>query len=106
MSMRESKQQSQNLTDSQFHQKFQNNTSSFQVQSQQNDEPVNYEKMLETIVQAQISRNRDIDMMVQTLCSHRLTFLMSLIILLELKNHVVLKNKIPFQYNHLNLPKL
>ena len=46
MSMRESKQQSQNLTDSQFHHKFQNNTSSFQVQSQQNDEPINDEKML------------------------------------------------------------
>ena len=31
---------------------------------------------------------------------------MSLTILLELKSHVVLKNKVPFQNNHLNLPKL
>ena len=34
MSMRESKQQSQNLTDSQLHHDCPNNTSSFQVQSQ------------------------------------------------------------------------
>ena len=57
--MRESNQQSQNLTDSQFHHKFQNNTSSFLVQSQQNDEPINYEKMLEALTQAQIARNHD-----------------------------------------------
>ena len=45
MMMRESKQQSQNLTDSQFHHECHNNTSSFQVQSQQNDAPIDYEKM-------------------------------------------------------------
>ena len=73
MSMRESKQQSQNLTDSRFHHKFQNKTSSFQVQSQQNDEPINYEKMLEAMTQGQIARNHDIEIMVQTLHSHRLT---------------------------------
>ena len=71
--MRESKQQSQNLTDSQFHHEFYNNTSSFQVQSQQNDEPINYEKMLEAMTQAQIARNHDIDLMVQTFHSHHLT---------------------------------
>ena len=69
--MRESKQ-SQNLTDSQFHHKFQNKTSSFQVQSQQSDEPIDYAKMLEAMTQAQIARN-DIDIMVQTLHFHRLT---------------------------------
>ena len=67
MSMHESKK-SQNLMDSQFHHKFQNNTSSFQ----QNDEPINYEKMLEVMTQAQIARNHDIDMMVQSLRSHHL----------------------------------
>ena len=51
MIMRESKQQSQNLTDSQFHYEFHNNTSSFQVESQQNDEPIDYEKMLEAMTQ-------------------------------------------------------
>ena len=69
MSMRESKKKSQNLMDSQFHHQFQNNTSSFQ----QNDKPINYEKMLEAMTQAQNARNRDIDMMVQSLRSHRLT---------------------------------
>ena len=49
LSIRESKQQSRNLMDSQFHHQFQNNTSSFQDQLQQNDEPINYEKMLELI---------------------------------------------------------
>ena len=67
--MRESKKQSQNHTDSQFHHKFQNYTSSFQVHSQQNYEPIDYEKMLEVITQAQNARNHDIDMMVQTLRS-------------------------------------
>ena len=46
MSIRESEQQTQNLMDSWFHYKFQNKTSSFQVQSQQNDEPIDYEKLL------------------------------------------------------------
>ena len=73
MSMRESEQQSQNLMDSRFHHKFQNKTSSFQVQSQQNDEPIDYEKMLEAMTQAPIARNHDIDIMVQTLHSHPLT---------------------------------
>ena len=96
-----------NLTDSQFHHKFQNNTSSFQVQSQQNDEPINYEKMLEAMTQAQIARNHDIDMMVQTLRSHRLTISdVANHSILESKNHVVLVNKIPFQHTDLNLPKL
>ena len=62
--MRGSKQQSQNLMDSQFHHQFQSNTSSFQDQSQQNDEQINYEKMLEVMTQAQNARNHDIDMMV------------------------------------------
>ena len=56
ISMHESKQQSQNLTDSQFHHKFQNKASSFLVQSQQNDKPINYEKMLEAMTQAQNAR--------------------------------------------------
>jgi len=73
MSICESKQQSQNLIDSQFSYKFQNKTSSFQVQSQQNDEPIDYEKLLEAMTQAQITRNHDIDLMVQTLHSHCLT---------------------------------
>ena len=59
--------------DSQFHHKFQNKTSPFQVQSQQNDEPINYEKLLEAMTQAQIARNHDIGIIVQTLHSHRLT---------------------------------
>ena len=71
--MRESKQQSKNLTDSQFHHKFQNKTSSFQVQSQQNDEPIDYEKLLEVMTQAQITHNHDIDLMVTTLHSNPLT---------------------------------
>ena len=54
-SMRESKQQSQNLMDSQFHYHFQNNSSSFQ----QDNEPINYEKMLEAMTHAQNARNRD-----------------------------------------------
>ena len=71
MMMRESKQQSLNLTDSQFHYDWHNNTSSFQVQSQQNDAPIDYEKMLEAMTQARIARDHEIDMMVQTLRSHR-----------------------------------
>ena len=67
--MRESKHKSQNLMDLQFHHQFQDNTSSFH----QNNKPINYEKMLETMTQAQNARNRDIDMMVQSLRSHRLT---------------------------------
>ena len=59
MSMCESEQQSQILMDSEFHQKFQNKTSSFQVHSQQNDEPIDYEKLLEAMTQAQITHNRD-----------------------------------------------
>ena len=70
MIMRKSKQQSQNLTDSQFHHEFHNNTSSFQVQSQQNDEPIDYKKILEAMTQARFARDHEIDMMVQTLRSH------------------------------------
>ena len=40
---------------------------------QQNDEPINYEKLLEAMTQAQIAHNHDIDIMVQTLHSHPLT---------------------------------
>ena len=58
--------------DSQFHHQFQNSTSSFLDQSQLNDEPINYEKILEAMTQAQNACNHDIDMMVQTLRSHRL----------------------------------
>ena len=71
--MRESKQQLQNLTDSQFHHKFQNKTSSFQNQMQQNDEPIDYEKLLAGMTQAQITHNHDIDIMVKTLHSNHLT---------------------------------
>ena len=39
---------------------------------QQNDEPINYEKMLGAMTQAQNARNHDLDMMVQSLRSHRL----------------------------------
>ena len=67
--MRESKQQSQNLMDSQFHYHFQDNSSSFH----QNNEHINYEKMLEAMTQVQNTRNRDIDMMVESLHSHRWT---------------------------------
>ena len=59
MSMRESKQKSPNLMDS-----FQNNISSFQ----HNDDPI---KMLEAMTQAQNARNRDIELMIQTLPSYR-----------------------------------
>ena len=62
--MRESKK-SQNLMDSQF----QNNISSFQ----QNNEPISQQKMLEFMTQAQNVRNRDIEMMIQTLPSHLMT---------------------------------
>ena len=40
---------------------------------QQNDEPIDYEKMHEGMTQAQIARNHDVDMMAQTLRFHRLT---------------------------------
>ena len=71
--MRESKQQSQKLMDSQFHNKFQNKTSSFQVQSQQNDEPIDYERLLEAMSHAQINHNHDIYIMVKTFHSNPLT---------------------------------
>ena len=88
--------------DSQFHYHFQNNSSSFQ----QDNEPINYEKMLEAMTHAQNARNRDIDMMVESLHSHRLTSSDVTYILLEPKSHVVLEIKILFQNNHVNLPKL
>ena len=84
------------MSDSQFHHKFHNNTSSFQVQSEQNDEPIDYEKMLEAMSQTQIAHNHDIDMMVQTLHSHRLTISDVANHLLEPKSHVVLENRFPF----------
>ena len=73
--MRESKQQSQKLMYSPFHQNFQNQPSysSFQAQSQQNDEPIDYEKLLEVMTQVQIAHNHDIDLMVTTLHGHHLT---------------------------------
>ena len=62
--------------------------------------------MLEAMTQAQNARNRDIDMMVQTLRSHRSASS-------DVANHSAraeesyfLENKVPFQHNHLNLPKL
>ena len=62
--------------------------------------------MLEAMTQAQNARNNDIDMMVQSLHSHRLASS-------DVGNHsvraeesVVLEIKVPFQNNHLNLPKL
>ena len=64
--MRESEKQS-NLMNSRFHHNFQNKSSSFQAQSQQNDEPIDYEKMLEAMTHAQIAHNHDIDLMVKTL---------------------------------------
>ena len=82
--------------DSQFYHQFQNNTSSSQEQSQQNDEPINYEKMLEAMTQAQNARNHDIDMMVQLYVLTVWPVLISLTILLESKSHVVLKNRVPF----------
>ena len=69
MSMRESKHKSQNLMDSQFHYHFQDNTSSFHP----DNEFLNYRKMLESMTQAQNARNSDIDMMVESLRSHRWT---------------------------------
>ena len=106
MSMRESEQQSQNLMDSRFYHKFQNNTSSFQVQSQQNDEPIDYEKLLEAMTQAQITHNHDIDRMVQTLHSHPLT-------ISDVASHSVRANESSWfgkldsiQHTYLNLPKL
>ena len=66
--MRESEQQSHNLMDSRFHHNLQNKSSSFQAQSQQNDEPINFEKLLEAKTQAQIAHNHDIDIQ-----SHPLT---------------------------------
>ena len=62
-----------NPTNSRFHHNFQNKSSSFQAQSQQNDEPIDYEKMLEAMTQAQITHNHGIDIMVKTLHSNPLT---------------------------------
>ena len=62
--------------------------------------------MLETMTQAQIARNHNIDMMVQSLRSHRLASSDVANHSVEPKSHFVLENKVPFQNNHLNLPKL
>ena len=80
--------------DSRFHHNFQNKSPSFQAQSQQNDEPIDYKKMLEAMTQAQIAHNHDIDLMVKTLHSHPLTILDVINYSVEPKNHVVLKTKI------------
>ena len=55
--------------DSQFHYHFQDNSSSFH----QNNEHITYEEMLESMTQAQNARNSDIDMMDESLRSHRWT---------------------------------
>ena len=49
---------------------------------QQNDEPIDYKKLLEAMTQAQIAHNHDIDIMVKTLHSHPLT-------ILDVANHSV-----------------
>ena len=58
------------------------------------------------MTQAQIARNHDIDILVQTLHSHHLTISDVSNHSIEPKNHVILENKIPFQHTHLNLLKL
>ena len=105
MMRRESKQQSQNLTDSQLHHDCPNNTSSFQVQSQ-NDAPIDDEKMLEAMTQDRLARDHEIDMMVQSLRSHRSA-------ISDIANHSVRADELRcfgqqdlIQYHHLNLPKL
>ena len=60
MMMRES-------TNSQLHHDY---TSSFQVQSQ-HDAPINYERILAAMTQARLARDHELDMMVQSLRSHR-----------------------------------
>ena len=62
--------------------------------------------MLEAMTQAQIARIHDVDLMVQTLHSHCLTISDVANHSIRAENRVVLENKIPFQHNHLNLPKL
>ena len=68
--------------------------------------PPTMEKMLEAMTHAQNARNRDIDMMVESLRSHRWTSS-------DVTNHSVraeescsFGNQDSFQNNHLNLPKL
>ena len=72
---------------------------------QQNDEPINYEKILDAMTQAQNARNYNIDMMVQTLHSHRL-------IISDVANHSVraeesycFRKQDPISAHPLNLPK-
>jgi len=61
--------------DTPFHQNFQNQLSypSFQTQSQQNDEPIDFKKMTEAMTQVQIAHNQEIYIMVNTLHSYPLT---------------------------------
>ena len=62
--------------------------------------------MLEAMSQARIARDHEIDMMVQTLRSHRSAISDVANNSIRAEGHVALENKILFQYNHLNLPKL
>jgi len=94
--------------DSPFHQNFQNQPSysSFQAQSQQNDEPIDFEKMIEVMTQVKITYNQKIDIMVNAVYSHPLTILNIATILLGPKNHVVLEAKLQFHHTHLNMTKI
>ena len=73
--MHKSKQQSPSIaymmmresTDSQLHHDY---PSYFQVQSE-HDAPIDYERMLKAMTQARLARDHDIDLMVQSLRSHR-----------------------------------
>ena len=102
MSMREFEQQPQNLMDSSFHQNFQSqpSRSSFQDQSQQNDEPIDFEKLIEAITQVQIAHNYEINIMVKALHSHPLTIPDVTNHSVGPKSYVVLKTKIhtPHQF--------
>jgi len=69
--MRESKQQSQRWTHN-FTTNFKTILHLFKTNRNKNDEPINYEKMLEAMTQAQNAHNHDIDITVQTLRFHRL----------------------------------
>ena len=106
MMMCESKQQSQNLMDSQFHYDCHNNTSFFQVQSQQNDEPIDYEKLLEAMTQAQIIHNHDIDIIVKTLHSYPLTIPDIVNHSVRAKESCCFGKQDSILHTHLNLPKL
>ena len=71
----EAERQFQTMMDSTFHQNFQKQPAYpyFQAQPQQNDEPINFKKMIEAMTQVKIAYNQKIDIMVNTLHSHPLT---------------------------------